>query len=293
MKKNPKNNSLCRTRRRFASGGSIIEIVIALGIFVFIVSGLTTLYLASFDSNRRNITFLESDQYLQEAFEAVRSIRDNSFEALVNGNHGVTRVSGFWEFSGTSDVLGDFTRVVKVEDVLRGAQCEIVQEGGTADPKTKKITATVSWGASSAVSAVSYLADLKTQGGCGSSGALLITVGTPSLQGLGKRLLPDVPIQNTGDVPVSIATITPTWTNASLIQKVSIGGTWVWRENNEGSPDGEQPSGVQLDIQDYQIAAHGSAVFDIVEFKDDMTGATFTFLFGMTDGTSRYFEISL
>lgn len=50
--------------------------------------------------------------------EAARSVRDDDFDALSSGTYGVSEVSdGTWEFTGSSDSVGQFTRAVTVSDV--------------------------------------------------------------------------------------------------------------------------------------------------------------------------------
>ena len=79
--------------------------------------------------------------YNQQAFEAVTSIRNRGWQYLTNGTHGVTNVSGQWEFAGASDTLdAAYSRRVIVESVERDGNDDIVDTGGTDDIDTKHIT---------------------------------------------------------------------------------------------------------------------------------------------------------
>ena len=51
---------------------------------------------------------------------------------------------GLWYFVGTSNTLGDLTRVIAIADVQRDLDGNIVASGGVDDPQTKKVTVTVS-----------------------------------------------------------------------------------------------------------------------------------------------------
>ena len=100
----------------------------------------------------------------QEGIDAARSIRDNGWLNLTNGNHGLQRTGGYWSFLGASEVIdGTYTRVIAVSDVNRDGSGNIVTSGGTVDPRTKLVSATVSWTPGvfvpRAVSVQAYLVD--------------------------------------------------------------------------------------------------------------------------------------
>src|SRR6185369_8730762 len=77
----------------------------------------------------------------EEGLEAVRSIRNESFANLVDGNYGLSQSGNKWIFSGTSDTVGSYTRVIQI---------------ATADSTTKTVLSTVAW-SSPVVGSVSYL----------------------------------------------------------------------------------------------------------------------------------------
>lgn len=154
----------------------MIEIVVALGLFAVGVSTVALLVLSSLTAGLRSGEENQASLLSQEALDAVRQIRDRSWDALTAAADGATRglVQGpsGWSFNsiGTSDSLegGKYTRTVKVEGVNRNSTCSsstttacstdadcppaefcklgnVVTTGGTPNPNTKKITATVSW----------------------------------------------------------------------------------------------------------------------------------------------------
>lgn len=119
---------------RFTTAGqTLIEVVIAMGISVLIlvtlVSGVTV--------SLRNIQFAnnkaQATKYAQEAFEAVRTIRDRDWELITNGEHGLVwnETETQWDFAEGSDATGQLRRVVTITD------------GGTSN--SKNVTVVVSW----------------------------------------------------------------------------------------------------------------------------------------------------
>jgi len=115
-------------------GQSLIELIIAIGIFVFVISALIFLVLDSYVSGRLATEITKADFLAQEGLEAVRSIRDNSWSDLTAGSHGLAISGGHWIFQGTSEDISSQlkggTRIITVENI---------------DSNRKKITSIVSW----------------------------------------------------------------------------------------------------------------------------------------------------
>ncbi|PWB39027.1 MAG: hypothetical protein C3F02_00200 [Parcubacteria group bacterium] len=128
-------------------GFSIIELVVAIALFAILAAGVMNVainnYRTYYGVGDKQVLM----QFAQEGVEAARAIADYSwvtFKNGVGGNHGVTKTSGIWGFSGTSDRLSAFTRVVTVANVQRDSNGNIVSSNGSDDPQTKKVTVTVS-----------------------------------------------------------------------------------------------------------------------------------------------------
>ncbi|MDQ5938799.1 MAG: hypothetical protein QG642_489, partial [Patescibacteria group bacterium] len=133
-------------------GFSLVELIVAIGIFSILASGVvyvfTTSYKNFFGVGDKQMMV----QFAQEGMEAVRSIRDNGWQTIVDaadGNPGSPRgvqknSSGRWEFSGENNTLNGLTRVIVISDVLRDDHGSIVAADGTDDPDTKKASVTVS-----------------------------------------------------------------------------------------------------------------------------------------------------
>ncbi len=131
---------------RYKRGFSLVEVLLAISIFVLMASGVIGAILYGEQSSvlsgvRARAVFLSG-----EGMEAVRGIRDRDFSNLSVGTHGISQSSGQWEFSGNQDAEGIYTRRIQVSSV---------------DGDTFQVQTTVSWpeylGRSGEVSLVSYL----------------------------------------------------------------------------------------------------------------------------------------
>ena len=111
-------------------GFSVVEVVLAAGLFGLIITGLTSILVYGEESSalagqRARAVFLA-----EEGIEAIRNIRDENFTNLTDGNYGLQVSSNQWALSGSSDTTDVFTRQINIS---------------TVDPNRKAITSTVSW----------------------------------------------------------------------------------------------------------------------------------------------------
>lgn len=270
-------------------GGTVLELIIAVGIFTIVVSNVVVLYLGSLGGNMRDSQRLQADLFLQQGFEAVRSIRDYDFAGLVNGTHGLTHTNGYWEFSGVSDTSGKFTRVITVANVERDSSCAIVPSG-TVDPSSKKITETVTWtkpdNQIGTISASQYLTNWANPTFCGlQSENVVVDASTGNLANDGKWL-EGITVTNNGLETVTIDKVTITWTNIKKIKELQIDNVIVWDDVSVGTPNGSQSSGALLNITDTPVNIGTPITFNTSKFEDVMTGALFTITLTMSDGST-------
>ena len=123
----------------------MVEVLLALTIFVLFVSGIFYLAVDVRDQSSRERLKAEALSYAQEGFEAVRFIRDQDYWDLADGTYGLSESGGVWSFSGTSDTIDAFyERSILIESVYRDGNGDVASTG-TVDPLTKKVTSTVSW----------------------------------------------------------------------------------------------------------------------------------------------------
>jgi Tfp pilus assembly protein PilV len=112
-------------------GGSVVEIIIALGILVVIIINVFDLYISAANANAEINERLQAETYLQQGFEAVRAIRDYDYENLTLGEHGLSKENGYGSFNGTSDTWGDYTRTITISEGLRDRHCDSTNVAGS------------------------------------------------------------------------------------------------------------------------------------------------------------------
>lgn len=95
----------------------------------------------------------------KESIETARSFRDGTTWATTGLGNTTTVVPGnsyyfvlntgvnpnTWVLTSGTETTGIFTRKVIFDTVMRDGSSNIVSSGGTNDPNTRKVTATVSW----------------------------------------------------------------------------------------------------------------------------------------------------
>ncbi len=101
-------------RSPYFSGSTILELVIAMGVFSLVIMSTMSLLMSSrtlvTDAPQAHAATLAA----QEGLEAARLLRDQAWSNLTDGVHGLAKNNGSWEFSGASDASQGFTRTVTV-----------------------------------------------------------------------------------------------------------------------------------------------------------------------------------
>lgn len=139
-----------RRNIKIASGQSILEIVIALAIFVGLAISLVVLTLAGFSLLERSRDIVRAGALAQEGLEAVRSIRDRDWSELAYERSGVAVANNQWVFKGegTTDTIGNFIRTIDFFPVYRDGNGDIAaagDPGASLDASSTMITVGVSW----------------------------------------------------------------------------------------------------------------------------------------------------
>ena len=172
-------------------GFGIVEVIVAMSIFIIIAVTAVTTIIGSFSTNRLGDEETKATLIAQEGLEAARSIKNQGWAnpflgTLCTSGCGVSISGGVWSWLGSSNTSGNFTRIITVANVQRNGGSDIVTSGGTDDPDTKKVTSTVTWNFTPArnntVSLATYLTNFrKAIGGDWSSpladGSLDLTAG--------------------------------------------------------------------------------------------------------------------
>lgn len=131
--------------KRDQRGLSIIELLIAMTIFVLASAGITFLVIDGMQATRRSSEQREAIYLTQQGYEAAVSIRNQGWHLLTSGSHGLTSVNGHWEFSSNYESLGKYTRTITVAQAMRNAQGDLVSTGGTLDQDTKWVNVETTW----------------------------------------------------------------------------------------------------------------------------------------------------
>lgn len=160
-----KININCRSE----SGLSLIELILAMSIFMIIIGGAIGVLLQGINSNRSGNERIIALQYASEGMETVRSIKNQDFNNLDNNpSTGIARTGNVWTFSGSSNTFNTrFNRVLSISDTQRDCNSNnIITSGGYVDPNTKQVTSKVTWdfstGRQNTVELKSYLTNWKS-----------------------------------------------------------------------------------------------------------------------------------
>lgn len=116
------------------SGQSLIELIIAIGIIVLVISSVAFLVIDSYVSGRLSKEITQANFLAEEGMEAIRSIRDNSWDDLSPGTYGLAISGSNWILQGSqediSSQLNEGTRIITIEEI---------------DFDRKKITSQIDW----------------------------------------------------------------------------------------------------------------------------------------------------
>ncbi len=137
-------NYISKTPNR--KGQGLVEIIIAIGVFAIAGISLIYLILGAFQSTRVGSDYFEAMQYVNEGWESVKSIERRAYNELIESptTYGLDDSSGEWEFSGTSNTNGRYTRTIEINSVDRDTSGNITSSG-TPDIHTREVLVNVSW----------------------------------------------------------------------------------------------------------------------------------------------------
>lgn len=126
------------TRYSNQRGQTLVELLLALGLFAFIMTAVFALVFGGLTTGLRTEEQDYATMYAQEGLDAARSIRDTDWNAFAqNGTHGVVNSGSGWSWSGTNNEtpygVRKYTREITVEDVYRDGNNNIFTGSGQAD----------------------------------------------------------------------------------------------------------------------------------------------------------------
>lgn len=148
-------------------GQLLIELLLAMTLAAIMMPALLVGLVASREGKVQQRERLSATTLSKEAYDALRIIREQGWDYVSkNGTYYPLLNGNTWTLATGSSTIGEFTRFMTISDVYRDASSgAIATAGGVLDPKTKKITITISWGTPyiSTVSAVYYVVDTTNQ----------------------------------------------------------------------------------------------------------------------------------
>jgi hypothetical protein len=142
------------------AGATLVEVLVATALAGIM---LPTLAIALVTANHARPTAsqqLIAAGDLHELTEAVRSVRESGWaNVTTNGTYHPIVSGNGWALSAGPETVSGFTKQIVISGVERDSSGVIVSSGGTDDPSTKRVTATVSWSkpVSSSISSEAYL----------------------------------------------------------------------------------------------------------------------------------------
>jgi len=117
-------------QKNIFKGFSLVEVLLAGGIIAILVTAFAGVYIYGQESVMLSINRNRAVMLAEEGQEAVRNIRDNNFLDLLAGTHGLSNSGSAWQFAGSSDSVGLYTREIIISDI---------------DSETKQIVSRVLW----------------------------------------------------------------------------------------------------------------------------------------------------
>lgn len=135
---------------------SVVEVLLAIAVLVLLVTAIVGAIIYGWQDTVLAGMRQRAAMLAEEGLEAVRSIRDENFDNLSDGQHGLAISSNKWFFSGTHDITDIFTRQITVS---------------TIDVDTKQVISTVTWQQSpqrtGTVSLTTYFTNWQARSFCG------------------------------------------------------------------------------------------------------------------------------
>ena len=131
-------------------GFGIIEIVIGSAVLATSLLGISAYYQQSLRVSNSTAQVVQASLLLEEGLEVAKFFRDTSWTNISAPATGATYYLAFdgtnWATSTTNTYVdGLFERKIRLDDVYRDGNDDVVSSGGTLDTGTRKVTATVSW----------------------------------------------------------------------------------------------------------------------------------------------------
>ena len=247
-------------------GFSVIEVVIASSMLIILAIGLTSAYLLFQKSYLFNGNQNRALMIAEETLEAVRNIADNDFNLVLQGTYGLTTNNGSWNFYGSSDIVGQYTRSVTISNF----------EG---DDNVKKVVARVYWQKNNLTTSTVELITVITnwQRPFSAGGCIIFNTTTACLSPSSTyRELTNISLSNACNFDVNAIGVEINWNSASLVEHFVVSSTALWENNCNWncSPASSTPSTAQLSFGNNSlvIPSHGTSIVNSTKWDSNMFG---------------------
>lgn len=133
---------------RKKQGLSLVEVIIASAIILFLAVVLVSANLAYFKSAGTNLKNVKAIYLAEEGVEAVNFLKNKAWAGLgtVGTDYYLLWNGTTWLSTTTPNVIDQlYRRKFVTESVNRDASSDITVSGGTPDANTRKLTVSVSW----------------------------------------------------------------------------------------------------------------------------------------------------
>lgn len=156
-------------RAHSQEGFSLVEVIFATSIILILVLALVGIHNVYLNLSTSNLDTTKAVFLSEEAVEAMRFIRNDSWEDNVailtlDTPYHLALSAGTWTLTGTYALIDNkFERTLQFSSVYRDAEGRIVSSGGTLDPDSRLVSVSVSWpykGATTTKTIMTYLNNL-------------------------------------------------------------------------------------------------------------------------------------
>ncbi|HEY4500282.1 MAG TPA: hypothetical protein VJH25_00640 [Candidatus Paceibacterota bacterium] len=142
-------------------GSTLIEIVVVTAILSLVSLSFLGTFAALSSFHEKNMRAVKGSLLAEEGLEAVRLIKSGDWDSLATIPSGSVRYltlsPASWSITTSPEIIdGIFYRSIRVFEVMRDWNDDIVLSGGTIDPNTLRLESSVSWSVRSATGTVSY-----------------------------------------------------------------------------------------------------------------------------------------
>ena len=104
------------------SGNTLIELIVAIGVFVMIVPAIIILILGTHGGTLRAENRLKATAFAQQGYEALIAIKNYSWEDIQPGEYALSDESGYWQLVNNSsqnqiDQFDKYSRQISITQV--------------------------------------------------------------------------------------------------------------------------------------------------------------------------------